>query len=234
MTGTSRGKGRPQTKCAQRPRSLASSACTAAFFLILALACMPHAVRADGLTNGRVIAASDTGAVTTERAAIARAVNELSGSAAACASGMPAKECAVAELRAFVDGLQPLGTADQLAAVNSYVNRARYVSDADNYGWRDYWASPSALLTRGGDCEDYVLAKYAALRLLGIPDSAMRIFVAHHKPRRIAHAVLAVDVGGATYVLDNESDDMSSISGTHHLKPLYALNETGYWLYVQI
>ncbi len=234
MTGTSRGTGRARIRCAQRTQRFASSAWRAFFFAVLTLILTPEAVQADGLTNGRVIAASNTRPVNEERAAIARAVDELRQSPAGCASGMSAKECAVADLRAFVDGLQSLTAAEQLDAVNRHINRARYVSDADNYGRRDYWARPSALMTRGGDCEDYVLAKYAALRMLGIPDSAMRIFVAHHKPRRIAHAVLAVTVGGGTYVLDNEREVVASISGTGHLKPLFALNQTGYWLYVHI
>lgn len=234
MTGTSRGRGRELSICARPARRSARTVSGALSFLVFVLTGAPGTVLADGLLDGRVIAASDTGAVIQQRAAMMRAVDELRGAAPECTPEISAKDCAVTELKAFVDGLRTLGTAEQLAAVNREINRARYVSDSDNYGWRDYWAAPSALLTRGGDCEDYALAKYAALRLLGVPDSAMRIFVARHKPRRVAHAVLVVTTGGTTHVLDNESDGLRSIGGTGHLKPLFALNQSGYWLYMQI
>ena len=54
--------------------------------------------------------------------------------------------------------------AEQLAAVNRFVNQWPYRTDADNYGRSDYWATPLEFFRRSGDCEDYVIAKYRSLR----------------------------------------------------------------------
>ena len=53
-------------------------------------------------------------------------------------------------------------------AVNRFVNGWAYRADADNYGRSDYWATPLEFFRRSGDCEDYVIAKYRSLRLLGL------------------------------------------------------------------
>ena len=42
--------------------------------------------------------------------------------------------------------------------------------------WDD-WESPLTFLQRSGDCEDYAIAKYLTLRLLGIPKSEMAILI---------------------------------------------------------
>ena len=57
---------------------------------------------------------------------------------------------------------------DQLHAINRFLNDWRYKPDDQNYGQRDYWATPLEFLRRSGDCEDYAIAKYVTLRELGI------------------------------------------------------------------
>lgn len=50
-------------------------------------------------------------------------------------------------------------------------------SDTDG----DYWQSPVETLVRGkGDCDDFVMAKYVSLRLLGIPAEQLRVGVVTH------------------------------------------------------
>lgn len=232
MTGMSCGTGRNRYRCARYTGSRPITAVRSTILALLALCLLPTAAAAEGLAGVREIASSNAGPVAGPRAAMNRAFAEVRDAPSACAEGDDRKACAVIDFRAFVDGLAEREVTDQLAAVNRHVNRATYVSDTENYGRRDYWAAPSGLFVRGGDCEDYVLAKYAALRQLGVPDSAMRIYVARHTRARIAHAVLVVSTRGGSYVLDNESDMLRPMNGIGHLQPLYSFNQVGYWLYL--
>jgi len=58
------------------------------------------------------------------------------------------------------------------------------------YGQIDVWSSPLATLARGGgDCEDYAIAKYVALRLAGIAPEDCEIVVMHDTIHGEDHAV---------------------------------------------
>ena len=47
----------------------------------------------------------------------------------------------------------------------------RYVSDYAQHGEADRWSAPLATFATGkGDCEDYAIAKYVALREAGFPE----------------------------------------------------------------
>ena len=54
-----------------------------------------------------------------------------------------------------------------------------------------------------GDCEDFAIAKYFALRDLGFPASQMRIVVLKDTLRNLDHAVTAVYLDGDAWILDN-------------------------------
>ena len=90
-----------------------------------------------------------------------------------------------------------------LSKVNHHVNQVPYISDMENYGIADYRATPEEFYARGGDCEDYVIAKYAALLALGIPPEDMTGVMIYGDE---IHAVLSVRRGNKTYILDNMSD----------------------------
>ena len=76
---------------------------------------------------------------------------------------------------------EPLDERRQIRMVNEFFNRnIVYRSDQELWGSEDHWATPLEALGRaGGDCEDYSIAKYASLRMLGIPDSRLRLFYVH-------------------------------------------------------
>ena len=78
---------------------------------------------------------------------------------------------AARRLVALVDTLKDRDGRARLDAVNRAVNEAiRYQSDMQQFGEADRWLSPLAAFTsRLGDCEDYVIAKYFALREAGFP-----------------------------------------------------------------
>lgn len=108
--------------------------------------------------------------------------------------------------------------------VNQIVNRARYFSDAAIWGQSDYWASPAELFSRGGDCEDFAIAKYLLLKELGVPTSSMRVLITRD------HAVLAVEYNGRSSVLDNRNSQTYSLSSGMMSRAVFAINDKTWWV----
>lgn len=125
-----------------------------------------------------------------------------------------------------------LSPREQLTAVNSYFNRWPYRLDIDVYGVSDYWATPGEFLKLSGDCEDYSISKYYALRKLGFSVDDMRIVLLKDNIRNISHAVLAVKLNGESYILDNVSDLVLSHLKYEHYVPQYSVNEFYRWAHV--
>lgn len=98
----------------------------------------------------------------------------------------------------------------RLRTINSAVNQAlTYGSDRTVWGTGDYWATPAEILARGrGDCEDYAILKYWLLRDAGFTTDQLQLIVLRDTRRNVYHAVLAVHLGGARYVLDNLSESV--------------------------
>lgn len=121
---------------------------------------------------------------------------------------------------------------EQLKTVNSFFNRWPYRLDIDNYGISEYWATPYEFLRLSGDCEDYSITKYYALKQLGVPIDNLRIVMLMDTIRGIAHAVLAVKHRDEYYILDNLSDLVLSHLKYEHYKPQYSVNERFRWAHV--
>jgi predicted transglutaminase-like cysteine proteinase len=111
------------------------------------------------------------------------------------------------------------------------MNRKRYVIDPTNYGVPDYWASPVQFLHLNGDCEDYAIAKYLALRELGYDDEELRVVVLDDLNLGVAHAVLAVYSDDDVLILDNQIDTVVSANVIRHYRPIYSVNERHWWLH---
>jgi len=83
----------------------------------------------------------------------------------------------------------------QLATVNTWVNFIKYKSDAKLYGVSDYWATLYEFIGKdGGDCEDYVIAKYYILKELGFDLKKLKFTYVIYKNRQgkeISHMVLS-------------------------------------------
>lgn len=149
----------------------------------------------------------------------------------ACRSGeRPA--CRVEQWQRFLGGITGNAEAEQLRLVNRYVNRARYIPDRRNWKRADYWAAPEELFSRGGDCEDYAIAKYLSLRSLGISPERLRIVVLYDKRRREDHAILAVFGDEETLILDNHYRRVLSWTKMRaRYQPYYSLNERSVWIH---
>jgi predicted transglutaminase-like cysteine proteinase len=78
------------------------------------------------------------------------------------------------------------------------------VSDLAQYGVTELWASPLTTFAAGaGDCEDYAIAKYVALRQAGMAAEDVRLVVFHNGQSGDNHAVVAARVDGDWLILDN-------------------------------
>jgi predicted transglutaminase-like cysteine proteinase len=128
------------------------------------------------------------------------AAQRLGGTAAAAWPALHALLQSVASAR-------PAAADDEharLEAVNRFFNRhVRWRSDAELWGQDDFWATPLQLLARGaGDCEDYAVAKYAALRAAGVPAERLRlVYVEAITAPGAAVPALVAETGAATTVV---------------------------------
>ena len=130
----------------------------------------------------------------------------------------------------------------QLKLVNRYINKRRYKRDRNQTSLsaapggearlRNHWSTLLEFLKRGGDCEDYAVAKYFLLRELGFPAEDMRVLVTWEKSARDYHAVLAVrQEDGSSWLLES---DNTIVKGSHRkYRFIYALNEEGIWDHVE-
>lgn len=96
-----------------------------------------------------------------------------------------------------------LPPADRPNAVQRHINQARSVPSDP---FRP--VPPSVMMSRGGDCKGYALAKMAMLRDLGFALADMRLVVIALPFQTQAHAVLILRRQGHFLVLDNLADDV--------------------------
>lgn len=117
--------------------------------------------------------------------------------------------------------------------VNDLVNKAPYIVDSKNWGQSDYWATPVQFLRDGGDCEDFAIMKYVALRALGVPESRMRVAIVHDNEKSIPHAVLVVYTDDGAYILDNQIKSLVDGERAGRYRPIFSINRTAWWLHTQ-
>jgi predicted transglutaminase-like cysteine proteinase len=121
--------------------------------------------------------------------------------------------------------------AEQVVAVNSYINNAIvYEDDAEVWGKSDYWATPAETFSKGrGDCDDYAIAKFESLKMLGFTENELRIVVLNDERKNILHAVLSVNINGANYILDNQARDVIADTQIAYYSPIYSIGERNWW-----
>jgi len=123
-----------------------------------------------------------------------------------------------------------LGRKHEGRARFGWINRAvnlsiRPTSDWTQYGSADYWASPLQTLGSGaGDCEDYAIVKYVALRELGFDDSDLRFVIVHDDKHQTDHAVVAVRYERQWLILDNRTMAILAAEDVQY-RPLFALDQ---------
>ena len=126
----------------------------------------------------------------------------------------------------------PLDRMGQLHAVNRFFNRWPYKLDREIYGRSEYWATPAEFMVRSGDCEDYSIAKFFALRQLGLRNDEMRVVIIYDSLRALGHAVTAIYQDNDILILDSLSNLIVSHSRYKQYIPQYSMNETTRWAHV--
>ncbi|NQV56341.1 MAG: transglutaminase-like cysteine peptidase [Rhodospirillales bacterium] len=129
----------------------------------------------------------------------------------------------------FLDGLKGKDRMVQIKAVNKFMNKSKYILDNKNWGVKDYWASPGEFLAKFGDCEDYAIAKYMALKYLGHDAAKMRVVAVKDMNLNIGHAILAVYVDNRILILDNQIKIAVDSRKIRHYQPVYSINEKYWW-----
>lgn len=121
----------------------------------------------------------------------------------------------------------------QLSEVNRFFNQFRYKEDLKLWGQKDYWATPEEFLgVNSGDCEDYVVAKYFALRKLGVPDKHLYLTYVKAVRQNIAHMVLSYfeTPKSIPLILDNYNPRILRADKRKDLLPVYSFNAKSLFL----
>lgn len=137
------------------------------------------------------------------------------------------------QMKKDISSLSGLPIEVMAERVNSMMNSVRYIEDSANYGKSDYWATPVEFMARGGDCEDFAIAKYTALRALGVPEDRLRIAIVHDKKKDIPHAVLIVYTGNGALMLDNQNESVLNAATYTRYRPIFSINRQAWWLHGQ-
>jgi predicted transglutaminase-like cysteine proteinase len=187
---------------------------------------------ADGLLGHRTSSSRDVGPMPRWQKVMARFSEQEHSPASAC-SGSEGASCPSEIWKRLVDELKTLPLRARVEKVNEVFNRAPYVAAEVN--WHDvaYWETPYEFLERGGQCQDYAIAKYLALLESGVPEQNLRFVVVHDNQAQLDHAITVVDVDGISLALDNQMTGViSAQSLQQRYSPYYALNDLGWWPYL--
>src|SRR6202045_3858943 len=130
---------------------------------------------------------------------------------------------------AIVDNARAREGLARLGEINRAINLAiRPMSDLAQYGEVDVWSSPLATFGQGaGDCEDYAIAKFVALRQAGISPDDLRIVIMRDTIHGEDHAVAAVRLDGRWLMLDNRRMAMVEDGDVRNYRPLFVIDQTG-------
>lgn len=153
--------------------------------------------------------------------------------------GQAASE-AVGSWRHMIEESRALSDDEKLKAVNQFFNRRiRFNADQTVWGVPDYWATPLEFMGRAqGDCEDFAIAKYISLLMLGMPNDRLRLiyvrarFGASSTPNTEAHMVLGyyVDPAGEPIILDSLLNSIRPAAARTDLTPVFSFNSQGLWV----
>jgi predicted transglutaminase-like cysteine proteinase len=139
---------------------------------------------------------------------------------------------AALQFLAIVDSGRQRDGRGRLGEINRAVNLAiRPMSDLAQFGEVDVWSSPLVTFYHGaGDCEDYAIAKYVALRMAGIAPEDLRLVVMVDV-RGEGHAVAAARLDGHWLILDNRRMAMVEDVSVRNYRPLFVIDQSGVMKY---
>lgn len=126
-------------------------------------------------------------------------------------------------LEKLLQGAAPL---QQAKTVNAFFNLIAQQDDRKIWGKEDYWATPLEFVNRGGDCEDYAIAKYYALRHLGVGEEQLTLAGVWNTKKGEGHGILLFFIDDTALVLDNLRSGIVPLEQAGEYRVSYLLNET--------
>jgi predicted transglutaminase-like cysteine proteinase len=141
---------------------------------------------------------------------------------------------ATLQLLAIVDNARARDGRARLGEINRAINLAiRPMSDLAQYGQVDVWSSPLVTFATGaGDCEDYAIAKFVALRLAGVSPDDLRIVVMRDTIHGEDHAVAVARLDDRWLTLDNRRMAMVEDTDVRNIRPLFVIDQNDVMKYV--
>ncbi len=141
---------------------------------------------------------------------------------------------AALQLLAIVDSARARDGRARLGEINRAINLAiKPMTDMAQYGQIDVWSSPLVTFTTGaGDCEDYAIAKFVALRLAGMSADDLRIVVLRDTINGEGHAVAMARLDQRWLTLDNRRMAMVEDSDVRNIRPLFVIDDNDVMKYV--
>jgi len=117
----------------------------------------------------------------------------------------------------------------KLGLINRAVDLA--ISPADDqtqWGVADHWSAPfETLNSNRGDCEDYAIVKYLALRAAGISQDDVKIIILRNVFPEEDHAAVAARVDGEWLILDNRILTLVRDTDIVRATPRFVLDHQG-------
>jgi predicted transglutaminase-like cysteine proteinase len=136
---------------------------------------------------------------------------------------------AALQFLAIVDGARTREGRARFGEINRAVNLSiKATSDLVQHGQADVWSSPLATFASGaGDCEDYAIAKFAALRMAGISSEDLMIVVLRDLIHDEDHAAVLARLDGHWLMLDNRRMAMIEDVDVRGHRPLFVIGDDG-------
>lgn len=185
----------------------------------------------DGLFGHHAVEAAEIGPFSRWQTVVARFATERKDASAYCEK-VQLQPCPSVAWQQLVDTLRGSPPLERVRMVNSYFNHIRYVRAEINWGDPGYWETPFQFLARGGQCEDYAIAKYFALRSSGFSENSLRFVVVFDKIMETYHAITVVYLNGNLMALDNQLTKIVPVSTLRYrYVPYYSLNDLAWWPY---
>jgi predicted transglutaminase-like cysteine proteinase len=146
----------------------------------------------------------------------------------------------VSQWHALVENNKAIPEHEKIEQVNNFFNqRIQFRDDILTWNQKDYWATPLETMGRlQGDCEDFSIAKYVTLQLMGVPIKKLRMTYVRARiggpTSKItqAHMVLSYypDPKSIPILLDNLVPELRPASRRPDLTPVFAFNSDGLWV----
>jgi len=146
-----------------------------------------------------------------------------------CRDDLPSCPPAARRFLAIIDDGRAQNGRARIGVINREINLAIIpTSDLAQWGVADHWSAPLETFTTGrGDCEDYAIAKYVALRRAGVATEDVRFIIVRNNNANENHAVVAVRLDGGWVLLDNRWLALVPDRELRDATPLFVLDDDG-------